>query len=285
MGGQREAKRRALPDVRALTEAARRMQTPVRPAASSLAVSRTPGPSGFNPVAAANNRRRRRGDEGHSVPPYQLGYYTPFSKTFLREGKAFYRNQVVTENAFPSGDLRMDQGKAAWEHAIRTQPEAYANGRPPLFSSSSLLLMHTSQRPSRPLPHMSFVWFVTVTFFRCRYSRTTQFGDTAWAFRGAVKTETKRVVLSEYGLTPPNTLGASSAGPAGPLTFTQARVKYLLEDNRFLYGLFHDVRLSFQSAFGLLFYSVLTFRSHTLRCALSLSEPSSSGLAQTCVTF
>jgi hypothetical protein len=171
MGGRHDARRRALPDVRALGEAARRMQTPIRPAAGYLAISRTPGPSGFNPVAAANNRRRR-GDEGHNVPPYQLGYYTPFSKTFLREGKAFYRNQVITENAFPSGDLRMDRGKAAWEHAIRTKPEAYANGRPPLFPSSSLLLTHTSQRPSRPSPRMSFVWFVTVTSFSCRYSQT-----------------------------------------------------------------------------------------------------------------
>ena len=69
-----------------------------------------------------------------------------------------------------------------------------------------------------------------------------------------MKTETKRIVLSEYALTPPNTLGASSAGPAGPLTFTQTRVKYLLEDNRFLYGLFHDVCHRFYfSAYDLLF--------------------------------
>jgi hypothetical protein len=251
--GQREATRRALPDVRTLSEAARRMQTPVRPAAGSLAVTRTPGPSGFNPITAANNRRRRRGDEGHNVPPYQLGYYTPFSKTFLREGKAFFKNKVITENAFPSGDLRMDHGRAAWDHAIRAKPDAYANGKPPRFPLPSLLLTHPSQHPSRPSPRMSSVWSVMIPSSGSRYSHRCQFGDTAWAFRGAVKTETKRIVVSEYGLTPPNTLGASSAGPAGPTTFTQTRVKYLLEDNRFLYGLFHDVCHHFYfTTYGLL---------------------------------
>jgi hypothetical protein len=103
------------------------MATPVRPTAGTLA-TRIQGAPIQNPVTL-DNIRRHRGDHARVVPPYQLGAYTPFTKSFLREGKNYYKSQVITQNAFPSGELRRDQGKAAWEHAIWAKPEAYEHGK------------------------------------------------------------------------------------------------------------------------------------------------------------
>jgi len=71
---------------------------------------------------------RRRRSKSSAPKPWQLAAYTPLSKMLMRYGKDHYRNGILCVNAFPNGDTRARNGRAAWDAAVASNPEAYIHG-------------------------------------------------------------------------------------------------------------------------------------------------------------
>jgi hypothetical protein len=81
----------------------------------------------FTSESAGVERRRR--SKGGAPKPWQIAAYTPLSKMILRDAKDIYRNQIFSENAFPSGDARARNGRAAWDTAVGRNQEAFNHGK------------------------------------------------------------------------------------------------------------------------------------------------------------
>ena len=112
---QRTSSHRALPDPQLLRDAARCLQTPKCPL-NDYCEDSTPW------------QGCRKGKTIFPAPPYQLYHYSPFTKAILCEGKSFYRLKCITEDPFPAGEVWVNQGIAAQEHAIAAKPDAFAAG-------------------------------------------------------------------------------------------------------------------------------------------------------------
>ena len=108
---------------------------------NALAITGTPAKSvsfedsfdNISPEPAVEERRRR--SKGAAPKPWQIAAYTPLSKMIMRDAKDIYRNQIFSENAFPSGDARARNGRAAWDAAVARNPEAFSHGKYLIFAT------------------------------------------------------------------------------------------------------------------------------------------------------
>jgi hypothetical protein len=110
---------RRLPDPRALARVASTLATPRRAGAISGGNSQVV--NGTNPTTPHPAGKRRTASK--VVKPSQLGFYTPHTRRIFVDGKDRYRTFVLTNNAYPSQDVRLEQGAKAWRDAKAANPE------------------------------------------------------------------------------------------------------------------------------------------------------------------
>jgi hypothetical protein len=82
----------------------------------------------FEGFAAEEREPERRRRSKGFPKAHHIARYTPLTKMFLRDGKDHYRQKILFENAFPSGDDRAKNGRAAWDAAVLRNMDAYNNG-------------------------------------------------------------------------------------------------------------------------------------------------------------
>jgi hypothetical protein len=109
---------RRLPTVQELDHLAAKFNTPKSDSFEDV----------FNGFAAEEREPERRRRSKGFPKPHHIARYTPLTKMFLRDGKDHYRQKILFENAFPSGDDRAKNGRAAWDAAVLRNVEAYNNG-------------------------------------------------------------------------------------------------------------------------------------------------------------
>jgi len=183
---------------------------------------------------------KRRRISRHDPKPHQIQYYTPISRGVLRTAKSYYRDKIFTNNAYPGNEERSQLGHAAWEHAVQANANTFPHASTQHFSPSILRLI----------------------------------ADTAWASRGLIKSEAKRLVPGHYKLHPPDSLEIVSQRRAQE--YTRDRVKYLFTKHRFLSGDFQGVSTSAHLPRRLL---ILVNSDPTCPSAMSPSLSSSSALS------
>jgi hypothetical protein len=82
----------------------------------------------FNAFATEERGPERRRRSKGFPKAHHIARYTPLTKMFLRDGKDHYRRKILFENAFPTGDDRAKNGRAAWDAAVLGNMDAYNNG-------------------------------------------------------------------------------------------------------------------------------------------------------------
>jgi hypothetical protein len=112
---------RRLPDPRALARVASTLATPHCAGAIPGRIAQVATVNGSIPATPHPAGKRRNATK--VVKPSQLGFYTPYTRKIFVDEKDRYCAFVLTNDAYPSQDVRLEQGAKAWRDAKAANPE------------------------------------------------------------------------------------------------------------------------------------------------------------------
>jgi hypothetical protein len=133
------------------------------------------------------HKSRQRPVKVHS--PAKLGFYSPRSKSILKDAKRGYRLFIATKVAFPTT-------AQAFEHGVITYN----------ISADDYAAETGSEREDIPVPDTGRLQVVYFCVHICvsLWNSTSQTYNVGATMRGDLKTHGRTIILREYNIMPPN---------------------------------------------------------------------------------